>query len=194
MYELIILSLLMRHPLHGYLLARIINDISGPVAKLSNGTLYPLLTKLEHAGLIAAAPLDSDAPLHDRPARTFLLTEAGRARLHQLLMDTNANQGDYGRIFRYKVAYFYLVSAKERLHLIQHYINYCQTHILYFSAEAEDLVFEHERAGHVAVDAAFLEYTDDMMQHQIRQWQGELAWAVRLRDREHARMEKENSG
>ena len=52
MYELIILSLLMRFSLNGYAIAKIANDIIGPWAKVSNGTLYPLLTKLEKAGLI----------------------------------------------------------------------------------------------------------------------------------------------
>jgi len=194
MYELIILSLLIRHPLHGYLIARISNDIIGPVAKISNGTLYPLLTKLESTGLIQAAPLDDTPPSHDRQARTFTITDAGRARLHQLMMDTTTNQSDYSRIFRYKVAYLYLVTAQERLHLINHYSHFCQTHILYYTAEAEDLLFEHERAGHLAVDAAFLEYTQEMMRHQVSQWQGEMAWALRLRDRERARLEKETAG
>ncbi len=191
MYELIILSLLTRHPLHGYLIARIINDIIGPVAKLSNGTLYPLLTKLESTGLIIVAA--ADEPPHDRQARTFTITEAGQTRLHQLMMDISANQGDYSRLFRYKVAYLYLVTAHERLHLINHYIHYCQTHILYYTAEAEDLRFEHERAGHLTVDAPFLEYTQDMMLHQVSQWQGEMTWAMRLRDRERTRQEKETA-
>lgn len=37
MYELIILSLLMREPSHGYLISKIINDIIGPIAKVSHG-------------------------------------------------------------------------------------------------------------------------------------------------------------
>ena len=42
MYELMILTFLMRGPMHGYLIANII-DISGPFAEVSNGRLYPLL-------------------------------------------------------------------------------------------------------------------------------------------------------
>ena len=52
MYELIILSLLMREPIHGYLIAKIINDMIGPIAKVSHGWLYPRLAKLEQEGLI----------------------------------------------------------------------------------------------------------------------------------------------
>ena len=55
MYEMIILALLARWPLHGYLIAKITNDVLGPYARLSNGRLYPLLAKLEAAGLIVAA-------------------------------------------------------------------------------------------------------------------------------------------
>ena len=54
MYELMILSILMRGTAHGYLIASIINDIIGPYARLSNGRLYPLLSKLEDLGMIVA--------------------------------------------------------------------------------------------------------------------------------------------
>ncbi len=37
LYELIILAQLMRQPAHGYLIAKIINDMIGPYAHVSNG-------------------------------------------------------------------------------------------------------------------------------------------------------------
>ena len=193
MYELIILSLLMRHPMHGYLIARIINDIIGPAAKISNGALYPLLARLEQTGLIGVASALPETPAADRHARTLMITEAGRTRFHQLMMDTAGNPGDYQRIFRYKVAHLYLVQPHERLHLIDHYIHYCRTHVLYYQAEAENLVYEHAEAGHLEADAEFLAYTADMMEQQIRQWQSELDWALRLRNRESARMATETT-
>jgi len=49
-YELIILGLLMRWPMHGYLIAGIIDDIIGPHAKISHGRLYPLLGRMEGGG------------------------------------------------------------------------------------------------------------------------------------------------
>src|SRR5215472_4008569 len=64
MYELVILGFLMRMPYHGYLIAKIINDMIGPFARLSNGRLYPLLAKLEQEGLISPAPEEAvPAPL-----------------------------------------------------------------------------------------------------------------------------------
>jgi DNA-binding PadR family transcriptional regulator len=57
MYELIILALLMRFPLNRYQLAKIVNEKLGPYAKLSNGTLYPLLAKLAIATRAASTSL-----------------------------------------------------------------------------------------------------------------------------------------
>jgi DNA-binding PadR family transcriptional regulator len=53
-YELIILSLSVRSPMHGYQMLKIVNDVIGPFARLSNGRFYPLLSKLEEVGVIFA--------------------------------------------------------------------------------------------------------------------------------------------
>src|SRR5438067_2313377 len=142
MYELIILSLLMRFPMHGYLIAKIANDTLGPWAKVSNGTLYPLLTRLEQNGLITRAEGEQDSAQAERSARTFVITDEGRKRFHQLMMDTSSNIGDYQKIFHRKVSSLDLLQLRECLHLISHYINYCQACVLHIKTEAEDLVHE----------------------------------------------------
>lgn len=187
MYELMILSLLVRFPMHGYLIAKIINDVLGPFAKISNGTFYPLLNRLEQAKLIAAVDEDGDQQPGDHRARTFTITEEGRRRLHQLLLDTSSNQGDYQKVFHYKVGYLYLLKPRERLHLLNHYINYCQAQILYYKAEAEDFIHEHGRP----VPPSFVENVLDVMRHKADLWQRELEWVQQVRARESARIERE---
>ena len=63
---------------HGYGLAKRIEQISGDVLSLNQGTLYPLLLKLEQEGAIASEWGPSD---HNRRARFYRLTGAGRRRL-----------------------------------------------------------------------------------------------------------------
>jgi len=65
-------------PLHGYGIARRIEQISGDLLAVNQGTLYPLLLKLEHEGAI-----DSDwgASENNRRARFYRLTRAGRKQL-----------------------------------------------------------------------------------------------------------------
>ncbi len=187
MYELIILSLLMSGPLHGYLIAKITNDIIGPWAKVSNGTLYPLLTKLEKSGYIAIVHEESEQRQGERIARTFEITEDGRKRFHHLMMDTSSNPGEYQKFFQLKVAYLFLLQPVERLHLLDHYMNYCQTHILYSRSEAKDFV--EETAGRDYMPPARLEGTVEVFNHIIDHWQSELKWVQYLREKEVARIE-----
>ena len=62
-------------PLHGYGIARRIEQISGDMLTLNQGTLYPLLLKLEHEGAIASEWGTSE---NNRRARFYQLTREGR--------------------------------------------------------------------------------------------------------------------
>lgn len=187
MYELIILSHLMRQPAHGYLIAKIINDIIGPYAKVSNGRFYPLLAKLEKDGLIEAYSDPANEQQNDRQAHSYAITPKGRERFHALMLDTTSNPGEYQRIFLYKVYAFGFLAPEERLYLLDHYINYCQTHVLHQRAEAEDLV---RHADDYRISPNQLEVTLNVIQHLAQQWQLELEWAGQLRLKETVQSEQ----
>ena len=65
-------------PLHGYGVARRIEETSGHRLSLNYGTLYPALLKLEQEGIIAAEWRQSD---NNRRAKFYALTAAGRRQL-----------------------------------------------------------------------------------------------------------------
>jgi PadR family transcriptional regulator, regulatory protein PadR len=65
-------------PQHGWGIARRIEQISGDLLAVNQGTLYPLLLKLEHEGAIASEWGASD---NNRRARFYRLTAAGRRQL-----------------------------------------------------------------------------------------------------------------
>ncbi len=180
MYELIVLSLLMRFPLHGYLIAQIANDTIGPWAKLSNGTLYPLLTKLEHQGLITRVKEEQSATQTEQQARTFLITDEGRKRFYQVMMDTSSNIGEYQRVFHLKVPYLDLLPPRECQHLLKHYINYCQACLLHIKTHAESL--EHELVGDKGTYPLYKDLSMQAMQERSRLWQTEVDWTVQLRE------------
>ena len=184
MYELIILSLLMREPIHGYLISKIINDIIGPVAKVSHGWLYPRLAKLEREGLIVAS-LEGDAGKQgERQLRTYQITEDGRKRFYQLMMDTTSNPGEYSKFFWQKVSSLAYLHPAERLHLIDHYINYCQTHILHLKAQAKNLV--EGQVQYHAMDITQLEATLHILRRSTNHWQIDLEYTNSLREKEMA--------
>ena len=65
-------------PLHGYGIARRIEQISGDLLAVNQGTLYPVLLKLEQEDAIAS---DWGTSENNRRARFYRLTPAGRRRL-----------------------------------------------------------------------------------------------------------------
>ncbi|TWD81227.1 PadR family transcriptional regulator [Kribbella amoyensis] len=82
MLELAILGFLRDEPLHGYDLRTKLAALTGHVRPIADGTLYPMIKRLEAAGLISreAQPGRVAAPRH-----VLTLTEAGTADLlHRL--------------------------------------------------------------------------------------------------------------
>ncbi len=71
-------------PLHGYGIARRIEQTSGDALSLNYGTLYPALLKLEQEGAVASAWGVSE---NNRRARFYRLTRAGHRRLEQASKD-----------------------------------------------------------------------------------------------------------
>ena len=67
-------------PLHGYRLARRIEQISGNLLALNQGTLYPALIKLEQTGWISSKWGTSES---GRRVKIYTLTRAGRRELQK---------------------------------------------------------------------------------------------------------------
>jgi hypothetical protein len=72
----------------------------------------------------------------------------------------------------------------ERLYLIDHYLNYCQAHILHLVNEREDILARSEQINPAHAGAVAL-----IQQHMIDQWKLELDWAKSLRQQELAQAE-----
>lgn len=65
-------------PLHGYGIARRIEQISGDLLTVNQGTLYPVLLRLEQEGAVES---DWGASENNRRARFYKLTRQGRKQL-----------------------------------------------------------------------------------------------------------------
>jgi len=76
--ELLILKTLALEPLHGYGIARRIEQVSAGVFNVTLGSLYPALQRLEKQALVAA---EWKASENGRRARYYRLTAKGRGRL-----------------------------------------------------------------------------------------------------------------
>ena len=86
-------------PQHGWGIARRIEQISGDLLAVNQGTLYPLLLKLEQEGLIAS---EWGASENNRRARFYRLTAAGRKQLQAETREWEQTATIIGRFFKIK--------------------------------------------------------------------------------------------
>lgn len=185
MYELLILALLMRDTMHGYLIAKIMNDMIGPETKVSHGSLYPKLKALEQVGFITTTETKDEVAPRDRQARAYTITEKGRRHFHQLMMDMTAHPGEYSKFFWLKVCFFDFLHPAERLELVDHYIHYCQMHTHHLKAEAKNVV--DGKAYYRSLSLPQLELVLHSIRRASSHWQIELEYASSLREKEMAK-------
>jgi PadR family transcriptional regulator PadR len=83
-------------PLHGYAIARRIEQISGDLLSVNQGTLYPVLLKLEQEGSIASEWGSSE---NNRKARFYRLIPGGRKQLQAESRGWEQTAAIMGRFF-----------------------------------------------------------------------------------------------
>ena len=82
-------------PLHGYGIARRIEQVSDGVLELNQGTIYPALLRLQQKGWIKAEWGMSE---NNRRAKYYSLTRAGRKQLATETEDWERISGIIGRM------------------------------------------------------------------------------------------------
>jgi transcriptional regulator len=93
--DMLILKTLSLEPLHGFGIARRIEQISRGVFKVNPGSLLTALQRLERAGLLNAA---WRATKNSRRAKYYALTRAGRKRLDAEAADWKRRAGAVARL------------------------------------------------------------------------------------------------
>jgi PadR family transcriptional regulator PadR len=84
-------------PLHGYGIARRIEQISEDALRLNEGTVYTALMRLLHRGWITASWGTSE---NNRRAKFYAITRAGRRQLKAEAMNWERIAGVIGRLLR----------------------------------------------------------------------------------------------
>ncbi len=86
-------------PVHGYGIARRIEQISGELLAVNQGTLYPVLLRLEQEGAISSKWGASE---NNRRARFYQLTRAGRKLLQAETREWKQTEAILSRFFELK--------------------------------------------------------------------------------------------
>jgi transcriptional regulator len=94
--DALILKTLTRGPLHGYAIARSIEDTSGETLLVEEGSLYPALYRMERRGWVEAEWGTSEL---GRRAKLYRLTRQGRTQLADEMAAWRRFSSGVSRIF-----------------------------------------------------------------------------------------------
>ena len=95
--ELIVLHLLSRGEAYGYEIVTTLTERTNGGLEVTDGTLYPVLYRLERAGFVAVR---WETPQRGVPRKYYRLTEAGHAELASLTKEWNTFASAMARLLR----------------------------------------------------------------------------------------------
>ena len=95
--DLLILKTVALEPTHGWAIARRIQQVSGDVLQINQGSLYPALHRLEQQGWLKA---QDGVTATGREAKFYALTPAGRKQLARELESWDRLSNAIGLVVR----------------------------------------------------------------------------------------------
>jgi DNA-binding PadR family transcriptional regulator len=116
MLELAILGLLKEEPMHGYQLSRELGDSLGGFWRVSYGSLYPTLRRLERDGAVVA---EVDPAGRGRRKTTYRITDEGERLFLTLLQETPHDNTTEDTRFRVRLAFFRYLPPETRIRLLE---------------------------------------------------------------------------
>ncbi len=118
MLELAVLGLLKDQPMHGYQLSRELGESLGGFWRVSYGSLYPTLRRLEREGAVESVPGD-DVKSSRRRRTVYRITEKGEQLFLELLQETPHDTQTEETRFRVRLAFFRYLPPETRLRLLE---------------------------------------------------------------------------
>jgi transcriptional regulator len=97
--DLLLLKILALEPLHGWAISQRLSQVSGDELRVSDGSLYPALYKLEQQGWIKAEWKTSEL---GRRAKFYALTASGRRKLEEETEEWRRLSSAISRVIRLK--------------------------------------------------------------------------------------------
>jgi DNA-binding PadR family transcriptional regulator len=160
MLELAILGLLKEGTRHGYQLSKRLAETLGPFWKVSYGSLYPALKRLQREG--AVEPVFAKEEV-GRRKNVYRITEKGEALFAELLEESGQESWE-DNPFRVRLAFFRYLKPETRLRLLEKRRAYLDGRLFEIKTSLKNY---RER-----IDA----YTLSLMRHGADATEQDIAW------------------
>lgn len=158
MIDLAVLGLLRKRPRHGYELKARLGALG--FSRVSFGTLYPALRRLEKRGFI-------EALRQSERRKAYRLTAAGRDELARIL---DSSDDDEDRRFNMRLAFFQYLEPAARLRSLKRRRNHLVSR----------LKTAHSALQQEVAEGSTDHYTAALLQHNIESTESDIAWLDQL--------------
>ena len=173
MLELAILGLLKEQPMHGYQLSRELGEALGGFWRVSYGSLYPTLRRLEAAGAVESIPGNGENA--GRRKNVYRITEKGEKLFFELLQETPHDNSTEDTRFRVRLAFFRYLPPETRIRLLERRRAYLEDRL--------STIKDSLRATRERVD----DYTLALMEHGRSATESDILWLEGLIEAERDR-------
>jgi DNA-binding PadR family transcriptional regulator len=158
MLELAILGLLKERSMHGYQLSKRLTDTLGGFWRVSYGSLYPSLKRLERQGAVEQVFDEQEV---GRRKNVYRITEQGEAVFRELLVETGPDATGEDNRFRVRVAFFKYLAPDARIRLLERRRAFLEQRL---DTITGSLAMNHDT------------YTLSLMQHGRETTEQDIAW------------------
>jgi DNA-binding PadR family transcriptional regulator len=169
MLELAILGLLKERSMHGYQLSKRLEDTLGGFWRVSYGSLYPTLRRLERDG--AVEPVFSKEDVRRRK-NVYRITEKGEDLFDELLQEAGQESWEDNR-FRVRLAFFKYLKPETRIRLLERRRAYLEERLSTISTSLKNA---RERVDNYTL--SLMRHGQDATEHDI-EWLDDLIQAER---------------
>jgi DNA-binding PadR family transcriptional regulator len=116
MLELAILGLLKERSMHGYQLSKRLTDTLGGFWRVSYGSLYPSLKRLERQGAVEQVFDEQEV---GRRKNVYRITDDGETLFRELLEEAGSDATGEDNRFRVRLAFFKYLAPDARIRLLE---------------------------------------------------------------------------
>lgn len=173
MLELAILGLLKDRPMHGYQLSRELGESLGGFWRVSYGSLYPTLRRLESQGQVESVPGDGSSAA--RRKNVYRITEKGERLFFELLQETPGDNASEDSRFRVRLAFFRYLPPETRIRVLERRRAYLEDRL--------GTITDSLRASREKAD----DYTLALIEHGRAATESDIDWLQSLIDAERTR-------
>lgn len=180
MLEMAILGALKERPMHGYELKKRLSDLLGHFWKISFGSLYPALKRLETKNAVQKAYTVKEKT---RNRHVYRITPEGEELFQKLLVDTRkASEINDADKFSIRLAFFQYMEPEMRLWLLEKRRSYLVERLRDMSSPGKSRYKDSDS------------YRQGLYRHRQEQMQSDVDWLNEMIEAERKSVQEHEEG